>query len=114
MEGAGAAADRSGVLCLRDAGMGHPRHGRDPAQLSEAIRTEVAGAAHRALGAPAAENDTAGYLAAVSKAMGIGTREHLDLIDRGTLRALIAAIIRHENGLQPYDPDTIDLAIDLA
>jgi len=50
----------------------------------------------------------------VSKAMGIGTREHLDLIDRGTLRALIAAIIRHENGLQPYDPDTIDLAIDLA
>jgi len=64
--------------------------------------------------APATENDTAGYLAAVSKEMGIGPRDHLDLADRGTLRALVAAIIHHENGLQPYDPDTIALAIDLA
>lgn len=64
--------------------------------------------------APAGENDTAGYVAAVSKEMGVGSREHLDLRDRSTLRALIAAIIRRENGLQPYDLDTIDLAIDLA
>jgi hypothetical protein len=64
--------------------------------------------------APAAESDTAAYLAAVSKEMGIGPRDRLDLADRGTLRALVTSIIRHENGLQPYDPDTIDLAIDLA
>ncbi|MCI0430213.1 MAG: structural protein [Rhodospirillales bacterium] len=64
--------------------------------------------------APAAENDTAGYLAAVSKTTGIGSRAQLDLSDGVTLRALIAAIIRHENGLQPYDLRTIDLAIDLA
>lgn len=64
--------------------------------------------------APAGENDTAGYAAVVSKEMGVGPRERLDLGDRPTLRALVAAIIRHENGLQPYDLDTIDLAIDLA
>ena len=64
--------------------------------------------------APAGENDTAGYVAAVSKAMGVDPRAPLDLRNDATLRALIAAIIRHENGLQPYDLDTIDLAIDLA
>jgi hypothetical protein len=64
--------------------------------------------------APAGENDTAGYVAAVSKTMGVGSRAHLDLRDGGTLRALIAAIIHQENGQQPYDLETIDLAIDLA
>ena len=64
--------------------------------------------------APAGENDTAGYVAAVSKAMGVEPRAPLDLRDGAILRPLIAAIIRHENGLQPYDFETIDLAIDLA
>lgn len=64
--------------------------------------------------APAGENDTAGYVAAVSKAMNIGPRAQLDLNDAASLRALIAAIIRHENGHQPYDLGTIDMAIDLA
>jgi hypothetical protein len=64
--------------------------------------------------APASENDTAGYVAAVSKAMGVDPHERLDLHHGTVLRALIAAIIRHENGQQPYDLDTIDLAIDLA
>ena len=63
---------------------------------------------------PAGENDTAGYAAAVSKAMGVDPRAQLDLRNATTLRALIAAIIRHENGRQPYDLDTIDMAIDLA
>jgi len=64
--------------------------------------------------APADENDTAGYITAVSREMGVGARQRLDLRDGPTLRALIAAIIRRENGLQPYDVDTIDLAVDLA
>lgn len=63
--------------------------------------------------APTEENDAAGYAAAVAKGMGIDPRRHLDLQDRSTLRALIAAIIRHENGPQPYDVETIDMAIDL-
>jgi hypothetical protein len=64
--------------------------------------------------APAGENDTAGYVAAVGKAMGIEPRAPLDLRKGATLRPLIAAIIQRENGLQPYDLETIDLAIDLA
>ena len=64
--------------------------------------------------APAGENDTASYVAAVGKAMGVGPRAPLDLGNDATLRALISAIIQRENGLQPYDPETIDLAIDLA
>ena len=63
--------------------------------------------------APAGENDTASYVAAVGKEMGVDPRAHLDLQDVATLRALIAAIIRHENGFQPYDAETIDMAIDL-
>jgi len=64
--------------------------------------------------APPRENDTGGYVAAVSKATGIGPRTHVDLGDGAILRALIAAVIRHENGLQPYDADTIYSAIELA
>ena len=64
--------------------------------------------------APAGENDTAGYVTAVGKAMGVDPRAPLDLRNDATLSSLIAAIIRHENGLQPYDPETIDLAIDMA
>lgn len=63
--------------------------------------------------APAVENDTAAYAAAVAKAMRVGTGQRLDLADAATLRDLIAAIIRHENGVQPYDLDTIETAIDL-
>ena len=64
--------------------------------------------------APPDENDTEGYLAAVSRAIGIGPRTQVDLADPATLRSLIAAIIRRENGLQPYGIDTIDSAIELA
>jgi hypothetical protein len=64
--------------------------------------------------APASENDTTHYVAAVGKTMGVDPHERLDLCNGAILRALIAAIIHHENGLQPYDLDTIDLAIDLA
>ena len=60
------------------------------------------------------ENDTASYVAFVSKAMGVDPRGPLDLRKGTVLHALIAAIIQRENGRQPYDPDTIDLAIDLA
>jgi hypothetical protein len=63
--------------------------------------------------APAGENDTAGYVAAVSREMGVNPRAQLDLQDAAILRGLIAAIIHHENGSQPYDAQTIDMAIDL-
>jgi hypothetical protein len=64
--------------------------------------------------APATENDTAAYLNAVARRVGASPRSILDLNEGSTLRDLIAAIIQHENGIQPYDLDTIDAAIDLA
>ena len=64
--------------------------------------------------APPTENHTSAYVSAVAKAVGLSPRAVVDLKDRAKLHALIAAIIHHENGMQPYDPDTIDTAIDLA
>ncbi len=63
--------------------------------------------------APAQENDTAGYVRVVAKAMRLHPRTVIPQ-NPASLRDLIAAIIRHENGVQPYDPDTIKTAIDLA
>lgn len=56
--------------------------------------------------APPGENDTAAYAKAVSKVMGIEPTAKLDLRDPGTLQRLAAAIVRHENGVQPY-PDAV-------
>jgi len=64
--------------------------------------------------APATENDTASYRNAVARRVRVSLRAGLDLKDSSTLRDLIVAIIHHENGIQPYDLDTIDAAIDLA
>jgi hypothetical protein len=64
--------------------------------------------------APATENDTAAYLDAVARRLRLSPRVGLDLNEGSILRDLIAAVIHHENGIQPYDLDTIDAAIDLA
>jgi hypothetical protein len=63
--------------------------------------------------APATENDSGAYVRAVAEAIRMSPRATLDLQQRSILRDLIAAIIRHENGVQPYDVDTIEAAIDL-
>lgn len=56
--------------------------------------------------APPGENNTAAYAKAVSEVMGIEPTAKLDLRDPGTLQRLAAAIVRHENGVQPY-PDAV-------
>lgn len=53
--------------------------------------------------APAVENNTAAYIAAVSMAVGKAPGETLALSD---YPALVKAIIKHENGVMPY-PDTL-------
>jgi len=63
--------------------------------------------------APATENDTQAYIAHVAQQMGVQPDQVLPW-DRGTLRRLIEAIIKHENGIQPYSTATIDKGIDLA
>lgn len=64
--------------------------------------------------APPIENRTSAYVAHVSNRMGVLANEPLDLHDYRTLRALVEAIIRHENGRQPYPDAEIDAGLVLA
>lgn len=61
--------------------------------------------------APPHENDTAAYIAAVSRTTGRGPDYALTEAD---YPALVAAIIQHENGVQPYPMSLIKTAIGMA
>lgn len=61
--------------------------------------------------APPSENNTAAYIAVVAKAIGKGADQILTDAD---FPALLAAIIKHENGVNPYPADLIRQAIDAA
>lgn len=61
--------------------------------------------------APASENDTAAYVRAVAADIGKGPDESLNLADDAQLAALVAAIIRHENGRNVYAAADIAAAI---
>jgi hypothetical protein len=52
--------------------------------------------------APAAENDSFAYIDDVATRLGIDPDERIDLANPQILAALCGAIIRHENGRQPY------------
>jgi len=64
--------------------------------------------------APSSENNTAAYIAAVAKETGHGAHEIYDYTARPELERLVRAIIRHENGQQPYSDAVIKAALDLA
>lgn len=55
--------------------------------------------------APPNENDTGAYVAQVARALGVGPDDPIDVTAR--LGQLIPAIIKHENGRQPYEPGVI-------
>lgn len=57
--------------------------------------------------APRSENDTDAYIAAVSRALGVTPTTRLDPGDANVRAGLMAAIVRHENGDQPYDIELI-------
>lgn len=57
--------------------------------------------------APPSENDTGAYVQQVARALGVEAGERLDLSDPGTLERLTTAIIRHENGMQPYTAEQL-------
>ena len=57
--------------------------------------------------APSSENDTASYARAVAGEMGVSATAQLNLRDPDTLQRLTAAIIRHENGMQPYGAEAL-------
>lgn len=58
--------------------------------------------------APPSENKTGPYVAAVAKALDVAPGDRLDLSDPGTLTRLTKAIIRQENGKQPYSDAQIE------
>lgn len=55
--------------------------------------------------APASENDTASYIAAVAGKLGVSPDAPISVA--GALPVLIPAIIAHENGLNPYSANQI-------
>lgn len=64
--------------------------------------------------APSHENPTAAYISNVAKWSGIGAKVPVSLRNSGTLCAIVKAIIRQENGVQPYTDDTIEHGVALA
>lgn len=58
--------------------------------------------------APASDNNNVpAYVSALAKATGYDPKARLNLSDPNTNQALLAAIIQHENGQNPYSPDQI-------
>ncbi|WP_027907706.1 structural protein P5 [Pseudomonas taiwanensis] len=58
--------------------------------------------------APANENDTKAYAAAVAKRLGVGIVDPINIKNLATLRGMVVSIIIHENGANPYDAAVID------
>ncbi|KFE51137.1 structural protein P5 [Pseudomonas syringae] len=57
--------------------------------------------------APSVENNTDAYVKAVSVEAGVLANESIDIRDRRILLGIVTAIIKHENGSNPYSPDVI-------
>ena len=62
--------------------------------------------------APAADkNNTRAYINDVANALDVGPDDEIDGEDRSVAQTLMRAIIRHENGQQPYSGVEIDAAL---
>ena len=64
--------------------------------------------------APKVENDTAAYIAAVARRIGVGADDAIDLHRHDHLRPLVEAIIHHECAGLTYPAGVIDRALTLA
>jgi hypothetical protein len=62
--------------------------------------------------APPNENNTAAYIASVAAAIGVKPNDPLDLVNNAAqLKAFMRAVVKHENGRQPYSDKDLDTAI---
>lgn len=62
--------------------------------------------------APPVENDTGAYVHAVASACGISPTEPVELAQNiPVLCDMVTAIVRHENGVQPYTQEMIHRAV---
>ncbi|MGN0912770.1 MAG: structural protein [Alphaproteobacteria bacterium] len=64
--------------------------------------------------APPNENQTQAYIQTVAKQLGVYPDTVIDIEEKGVLCVFIKAVIRMENGVQPYSDDTILQGINLA
>ena len=64
--------------------------------------------------APPNENQTTAYIQSVAKQLGVYPDTIIDIEERGVLTVFIKAVIRMENGIQPYSDETIQQGIELA
>ncbi|WP_341522222.1 structural protein P5 [Pseudomonas sp. G.S.17] len=61
--------------------------------------------------APSVENNTDAYVKAVSVEAGVLPNESIDIRDRRILLGVVTAIIKHENGGNPYSQAVIQEAV---
>ena len=63
--------------------------------------------------APPNENQTQAYIQSVAKQLGVYPDTVIDIEEKGVLCVFIKAVIRMENGVQPYSDETISQGIEL-
>ena len=63
--------------------------------------------------APPNENQTKAYIQTVAQQIGVYPDTVIDIEERGILTVFIKAVIRMENGIQPYSDEVIQQGIDL-
>lgn len=63
--------------------------------------------------APGCENDTGSYIAHVASRLGVTPDQAIDVTRPETMASLVEAIIRHENGQQPYAREVILAGVDM-
>ena len=64
--------------------------------------------------APPNENQTLAYIQSVACQLNITPDDKVNLSEIGTLTVFVKAIIRYENGIQPYSTETIQKGITLS
>lgn len=62
--------------------------------------------------APNSENDTSSYIKSVSNSLGVKSIDEINV--QAVMPDLIKAIIKHENGSQPYSDTVINQGIKLS
>ena len=72
----------------------------------------VAGIIHR--WAPPSENDTESYIKHISQSLKVEPEEIINVRDTNVMLKLIKAIIKHENGKQPYSDELILKGVKMA
>lgn len=64
--------------------------------------------------APQIENDTSSYILSVCQVLDVKPRDVIDVFEPGIMINLLKAVIRHENGIQPYNDEVLKKSLELA